>query len=243
MAHEKPRLTLRGPWKDEEKLAEARQGFDLVYAEQYGPPVRKTPRGLQPHEAPEAERFLALAAGLLKLEGTLKRENLYERVSDLLHPGEWCTLECVDALLRQNGAHFKVMANGQVASRAVGNVQALASRKKAHWLPPRQWTVEELLAAYEGKQPLSELEARIEHELRELGCSEVSVRACQEGLQNGESIADIVWDLEGYYHVSDPDARRRVAELVEELAANTRLWELGGRMPEEAKSGGTRGSS
>jgi hypothetical protein len=243
MPSKEPRLILRGLWKDEARLNEARAGFDVVYGRQHGaPPTERRPepeearpRPLQPDEVPEAERFLKAAFGLLKLEGTLKEDALFTRVYDLLHPGDWCTSDHFAATLRQNTRHFKVLASGLVATHDVSNVQALAARKRACRLPPRRWPVEELLAVAEGRQPLSELEARVEEELRTLTGPKVSVRAIQGSLRRDARPADVVSHLEGYYSISDPETLRRVAELVDELYRNTPRWELGGRTPAEVK--------
>lgn len=242
------RLALRGMWRDEALLAEARASFDATYAREHGgsapgaregaQPPEEARGSLQPEERAEAERFLQVALGLLRYEGTLKEDDLYQRVHALVLPGGWCTREYFCALLRRNDRLFKVLANGLVATHEVGNVQTLAARKRFHRLPPRRWSVEELLAAGgRWPPPLSEREARIERELRGLGCSEVSVSAVQRALRRGVTEDGVVYDLQGYYGVTEPQARQRVAALIDELAAHTPRWELGGRTPAEVQEG------
>lgn len=245
MARSRPRLILRGQWKDEKALAEARAGFDAVYARQHpvrvpqarerATPAVGAPRSLQPQEVAEAERFLNVALGLLKLEGTLSEDELYWRVCSLLRPGGWCTPGQVGALLRLNKGLFKVLASGLVSSHDVSNVQALAARKRACRLPPVAWEPEVLLSIAQGKQPLSELEGRTERELRELCRSEVSVRVIQRELRRGVLPADVVAYLKRYLLASDPQAHSRIAELITELSAHTPRWELGGRTPAEVE--------
>ncbi len=239
-----PSLILRGRWKDEETLARAQAGFDAVYARQHAQdprehaaPARPAPRrALTAEEKAEAERFLQAAWGLLRLEGTLKQDELYHRVWELMRPGPWCTPDYVDALLRGNWGHFKVQAGGLVAAHEVKNVQHTAKRKAALQLPPRQFTLEELLAAGEA-QPLSEREAAIEGELRELSGPQVSVRAVQGSLRNSDSPAEVVEALVGLLIPPTEDARPRIEALVEELSQHTSRYELGGRTPAEVAEG------
>ena len=242
-APSEPRLTLRGPWKGEQALAAARTGFDAVYAEQHGGsgrplrgregPAETASRPLEPHEVAEAQHFLKVAFGLLKLEGTLREDELYARVHALLQPGDWCSPAVVGALLRQYTSSFKVLASGLVATHDVSNVQVLATRKRAHALPPRQWQAEELAAVAEGKQPLSELEARIEAELGRLTGIDIDVRAIQHQFRHDATPAAVMSALEHRYGVSDHEALRWAVELVEELYRHTPRWELGGWAPAE----------
>ncbi|MDI7274726.1 MAG: hypothetical protein QME94_01985, partial [Anaerolineae bacterium] len=224
-------------------LATARAGFEALRAEQHGgcaptprgrqAPEEPRPRPPRPHEMDEARRFVQVAFGLLKLEGTIREDELYARVHALVQPGDWCSPALADALLRENSEAFKVLASGLVATHEVSNVQALAARKRSHRLPQRQWSAEELTAVATGKQPLSELEARIQAEMRQLTGIDVDVRVIQDGFRRGALLADFMWSLKHRHGVSDPEAVQRLEKLLEELYQHTRLWELSGWTPAE----------
>lgn len=230
---------LRGEWKNEQTLARARAGFDVVYARQHGtphrqrqaPPPPQPKHEMSPQERAEAQRSLQAAIGLLNLEGTLPLQQVYEQVVEWLLPGPWCTEEAFAILLRNNKGFFKVLASGMVASPYVRNARALAKRKAACPLPTRQWTLEEALAAA-SEDDLSPFEARIQDELRALARDEISVRTIQRGLRQGFAPESFAATL-AHNYLLDPSGRQRAAELIEELSQHTVRWELCGHTPAE----------
>jgi hypothetical protein len=239
MPSTEPRLILRGKWKDEATLEQARTGWAQVAARQgipLPPPPRPKPRALTDEEAKEAEQLLIAANGLVTLEGAVKETDLYEQMREFFHPGDWYTPAYLDALLRTNDHWFKVQASGWVASTLVSNVQRLLAAKKAAALPPRSWSLVELLAAGDLKRPLTEREARIQCEMHGITHFDHDLRAIQDDLRNGLSEDVLVDEMVSYYRIKDPEAIVRLADLVAELVEHTPRWELGGRTPAEARS-------
>ncbi len=235
-----PQLILRGRWKDEAALSQARARWQAEYDRQHPrpePPARsRGSTGLRPLEAAEkaeAERLLQAALGLLRFEGVLKLDELYERLVELVLPGDWCTPQYLAALLEANGWQFKVQASGLVALSTVNNVQAMARRKTQLRLLPRSYNLEELLAAGESNLPLSEREARIEAQVEQLAGEHWSARQLQDLARNAGSVGEFCTEV----LLSCPDLAEgdegRLLALLEELWHHTTRYELRGRAPAE----------
>ncbi len=236
------RLILSGAWKDKLALSQSLAGWQVEYDRQF--PRYTPPRPtwsadldkLTPEENAQAERVVKIAGGLLAFEGVLKADELFERVTQLARPGAWCDRHHFESLLRKHSRRFKVLMSGWVATPDVRNVTAMAKRKAnyARSAPPREVSIEELLAASE-ELPLSEQEKRLEAEFWSASGFPMSIRPLQRMARNADSIPELVSEAAEFLRISDEHTLEKMRPVLTDLWNCTPRYELRGRAPSEVE--------
>ena len=228
---------LWGDWKNEEKLALARVGYDVTYFLQFrwnsDIDLPNFVRQIEISDAIQVGCITRLAKGLLHYEGVLPHDELLARVVELAHPGEWYTPQRGAEILRANSALRPPAKTGLVSLKDTARPTTLMKRKRKLGLPPRDFTLLELLNASDPKAPLPKEIIRIGQKLNHIIGQEVDLHQLQVDIKNKSSLESLLEALAGQYQVPE----KRAADWLKWL---TRLWEqtpryeLGGRTSSEA---------
>jgi len=229
---------LWGDWKNDEKLALARVGYQVIYARQFPWSSRidlpAFAREMEAAEAIEVGYVARMAEGLLNFEGVLPRDELLARVVELARPGAWYTPERGATILTANPALRRPTSGGLVSLKDAARPATLMKRKLEMGLPPRGFTPLELLDAADPDAPLPKDLARIERKLDRIMSEAVDMRYLQIVARNQPSLESLLDELTEQYEVPEKRAEDWIKWLTK-LWEQTPRYELGGRTPAEAR--------
>jgi hypothetical protein len=230
---------LWGDWKNDEKLALARVGFQVIYTQQFPWSSRidlpAFVREMETSEAIEVGYVTQMAEGLLHFEGVLPRDELLARAVELARPGAWYTPERGEAILSANQALRPPTSSGFVSLKDTARPATLMKGKLEAGLVSRAFTPLELLDAADPDAPLPKDLARIERKLSQIVSQDVDVRHVQFMAKNQPSLESLLDELTGQYEVPEKRAEDWLKWLTR-LWEQTPRYELGGRTPAEASS-------
>jgi len=245
-----PKLRLRGDWKDERLLAEARAAVPAVTPRATAPQPKSPPvsrkdavaqypawiLAFSPAEAerfmPDIDRFFRLAYGWLYYEGALKADELAARTASVAQPLEWYTPDHARDIFKAD-EKFRILRGNVVALEFVNHPLKVLKAKEARNLPPRAFTAEELLAAADGAIPLSPREAEIESSLNRHANKKIYLRSLQSVFRNADAPAQIFNALFETLAPRDDAEAQTFLDLMSELWNHTPRYELRGRAPME----------
>lgn len=234
-----PGPVLWADWKNEEKLALARVGYQVIHTLQFPwytahkIDLPTFARQMETAEAIEVGYVTRMAEGLLHFEGVLPRDELLARVVELARPGAWYTPQGGAQILAANSALRRPTSSGLVSLKDAARPATLMKRKLKLGLPPRNFTRLELLDAADRDASLPKDLARIERKLSQIVNQDVDMRRLQVIIKNQSSLESVLGELVELYEVPE----KRADDWVKWLA---RLWEqapryeLGGRTLAEA---------
>lgn len=236
-----PGPALWGDWRNEEKLALARVGYQVVYARQF--PWRAADEielplfvhQLEIDNAIEVGHVARLAEGLLHFEGVLPRDELLARVVALVRPGDWYTPQRAKEILAANTA-IQLLSGGKlIYLKDAARPATLMKQKLALGLGPRDFSRLELLDAADPAAPLTKDLAQIARKLSQIADPNVDLRHLQVIIKNQPSLEAVLAGLAEQYQVPEEQAEEW-GKWLTRLWEQTPRYELGGRTPVEAQS-------
>ena len=240
-----PKLRLRGRWKDEAALNTARANFMAAEKEKAeSEKLINYPgwvRTFTPEEAgryiPDIQHFVHIVYGWLWYEGALKLDELLTLTLSVFQPDQWYSPERARTIFKADPS-FRVLVGNTISIEAVNHPLKVLKEKEARHLPPRAFTVDELVAAAAGALPLTPREEEIEGELNQHASRKVSLRSLQQMMRDTERPSEITGIVIDLCQPRDINEANHFAQLLSEVWNNTFRYELRGRTPNEVLGGG-----
>ncbi|MFQ6014239.1 MAG: hypothetical protein ACE5NP_02200 [Anaerolineae bacterium] len=232
-----PHFQLGGKWKDETAVRRARAAFLATVAREHHEELvplelPEFMKGMSWDETKEVERFAQLAYGLLTYEGALRSDELIEIVAGLGDFGSWFSPQRAREII-ETDPRF-VWPKGDIVSiEEVQNPRRVMAEKAARKLPPKRFTVQELLAVAAGDVPLTPLEKKVEDTLNRRSRWRFSVRDIQLKIKNTDRPTEIMDEIMARLDFKDAADANRTLQPLMRLWNATPRYELRGRSPDE----------
>jgi len=236
-----PQLSLHGAWRDEEAVGRARAGYEVSFAMQFPDHPRALP--LPPFVNQVDRRFggevgslLFAMRGLLVYEGVLDRDELLVRAAAVVRPGPWYNPKRGQALLATD-PFFRPWRGKLVSLTSLEDPLAVWQRKREPDLPPRHFTLVELLDAADPDAPLSQALQSLERKLARLGDRVPPVRAIQARARSQPTVEALAETL-AVQAQAPADRQDQWLDALGKLWQLTPRYELRGRTPAEVGRAG-----
>ncbi len=238
-----PKLRLRGDWKDEELLNEARAAVPAAPPKAAASPPDAPPfkypawiLAFSPAEAerfmPDIDRFVRLAYGWLYYEGALNADELTALTASVARPLGWYTPDHARDIFKAD-EKFRLLRGNVVALEFVKHPLKVLKAKEARNLPPCAFSAEGLLAAADGAIPLTPREIEIESALNRNASRKIYLRSLQSVFRNSDAPSEIFNALFETLAPRDAAEAQTFLDLMSELWNHTPRYELRGRTPLE----------
>ncbi|MFZ5918480.1 MAG: hypothetical protein ACOYZ7_16210 [Chloroflexota bacterium] len=231
-----PGPLLWGDWKNEEKLALVRVGYQVIYTRQFRwneqIALPSFAYQLDVDEAVEVGHITQMATGLLHFEGVLPCNELLAQVIDLVRPGAWYSPQRGAQILAANPALKQSDAGELISLQDAAHPATLMEQKRELGFPPRGFSRLELLDAADPNAPPATEIARIGGKLSKIAGQEVDVRRLQSIFKNQPSLDTALGELASLYDVPEKLAEEWLKWL-SQLWEQTPRYEFRGRTPTE----------